>query len=270
MVFLTCLQTDGWPPRGVNVEEVTSTASSKNMLLVCIMFSQMPQTPQWGNSHHLLQHWGFSRGPWGAALHFKQSFCLKFTYEHRTKYAMGHILRMYSSLTFHQAYSAAKACFNLCHITLGFKGPRTIQAQTDRMSGLQTSLCPSLSLWSQVEQQTPKAFPEHGSDFNRLAQILTCQFRSDWVIINLLNNKEYVKSVSGCWSRHPYCRVSTSVKGREWSSHALVRCTVGYFYSPTSAVIYIFHICTHDYAYIGSATDIHHTLFTRPTFPYDW
>lgn len=183
-VFLTCLHTDGWPPHGANVEELMATAPHKNMLFVWVMFSQMPQTPQQGKSHHLLQHWGFTRGPWGTALHFKQSFCLKFTYEHWTNYTMG----IYwgctsSSMTPHQAYSAAKACFNLCHITAGSKGPHTIQAQTDWMSGLQTSLCPFSSLWSRVEQQTPKAFPEYGSDFNRLAQILTCQFRCDWSLL---------------------------------------------------------------------------------------
>lgn len=185
-----------------------ATAPYKNMLLVWVTFSQMPQAPQWGKSHHLLQHCGFSRGPWGAAVHFKHSFCLKFTYKHRTKYTIGYILRMYSSMAIHQAYSAAKSCFNLCHITADSKGPCTIQAQTDWMSGLQTCPCPSSSLWSWAELQAPKSFPEYGGDFNRLAQILICQFRSHWVIINLLSNKEYVRSVSGCWSWHPYHAVT--------------------------------------------------------------
>ena len=47
------------------------------------------------------------------------------------------------------------------------------------------------------------------------------------------------------------CRVSASVKGWERLSHALVRYTVGTLYSPACAVICIYHICTHDYAYIG-------------------
>jgi len=47
------------------------------------------------------------------------------------------------------------------------------------------------------------------------------------------------------------CRVSASVKGRGRLSHALLRYTVGILYFPACAVICIFHICTHDYAYIG-------------------
>jgi len=64
----------------------------------------------------------------------------------------------------------------------------------------------------------------------------------------VLNNKKTPKQKK---TQHPTCRVSASVKGQERLSHPLLRYTVRYFYSPASAVIYICHICTHDYTYIG-------------------
>lgn len=68
-----------------------------------------------------------------------------------------------------QAYSAAKACFNLCRITAGSEGSLN-HWQAEWVAHRLLHALPHL--WSWAELKTPKVFPEHGSDFDRLAQIL--------------------------------------------------------------------------------------------------